>query len=299
MDLRTPPGSVISYARRLTGQLMTVPSGVLQAAYLHGSAALGGWVPGRSDVDMLFVAADDISGAAVTRMGEVLGQGAGDCPGRELECSVVTATQARQPAPPWPFVLHVAAGPGTPDRAVRPDNRSPGDPDLLMHYAVCRAAGWAVCGPPPQDLIGSVPRRAILDYLTGELGWGIGHAPEAYAVLNACRAQVYLTDHKIVSKIAGGEAVLSRGTGPAEVIERALAQQRGSEPDRPAAADAVSFVLATAAALRSAADGSLLLAAALLDPDVAGDRVPGHDDGRRARIRRLGGLVADVRGVGA
>jgi streptomycin 3"-adenylyltransferase len=299
MDLSTPPGSVLSYAGRLIGRLMTVSGGALQAAYLHGSAALGGWVPGRSDVDMLFVAADDISGAAVTRIGEVLGEGAGDCPGRELECSVVTVTQARQPAPPWPFVLHVTAGPGTPGRTVRPDGRSPGDPDLLMHYAVCRAAGWPVCGPPPQDLIGTVPRRTILDHLAGELGWGIGHAPEAYAVLNACRAQVYLTDHKIVSKIAGGEAVLSRGTGPAEVIKRALAQQRGSEPDQPAAADAVSFVLATAAALRSAADGSLLLAAALLDPDVAGDRVPGHDDGRRARIRRLGGLVADVRGVGA
>jgi streptomycin 3"-adenylyltransferase len=128
-----------------------------------------------------------------------------------------------------------------------------------MHYAVCRAAGWPVCGPPPRDLIGAVPRRAILDYLAGELGWGIGHAPEAYAVLNACRALVYLTDHKIVSKIAGGEAVLSRGTGPAEVIERALAQQRGSEPDQPPAPDAVSFVLATAAALRSAAvDGGLV-----------------------------------------
>jgi hypothetical protein len=248
-----PPGRVVAYARALTGQLMVVSAGVLQAAYLHGSAALGGWVPGRSDVDVLFVAADGVSNAAVTRMGEVLREGAGGCPGRELECSVVTVAQARQPAPPWPFVLHVTAGPGKPGRTVRPQGQSVGDPDLLMHYAVCRAAGWPVCGPPPQDLIGVVPRRAILDYLAGELGWGIGHAPEAYAVLNACRALIYLTDHLIVSKIAGGEAVLSRGTGPAEVVERALAQQRGSDPDQPPASDAVSFVLATAAMLRSAA----------------------------------------------
>jgi streptomycin 3"-adenylyltransferase len=260
MDLSTQvPDSVLSYAGRLTGELTTVSGGLLQAAYLHGSAVLGGWVPGRSDVDMLFVAADDISGAAVTRMGEVLSESASYCPGRELECSVVTVAQATRPAPPWQFVLHLTAGPRKPGRTVLPGARSPGDPDLLMHYAVCRAAGWPVCGPPPQDLIGAVPRRAILDYLAGELGWGIGHAPEAYAVLNACRALVYLTDHKIVSKIAGGQAVLSRGTGPAQVIERALAQQRGSEPDGPPAPDAVAFVLATAAALRSAAaEGSLL-----------------------------------------
>jgi streptomycin 3"-adenylyltransferase len=245
---------VVAYARALTGQLTVVSEGLLQAAYLHGSAALGGWVPGRSDVDMLLVAADGISSAAVTRMGEVLREGADRCPGPELECSVVTVAQARQPRPPWPFVLHVAAGPGKPGRIVRPGSGSPGDSDLLMHYAVCRAAGWPVCGPPPQDLIGVVPRRAVLDYLAGELGWGIEHAPQAYAVLNACRAMIYLTDHKIVSKIMGGETVLSRGTGPTEVIERALAQQRGSEPDRPPAADAVSFVRATAAMLRSAAD---------------------------------------------
>ena len=41
---------------------------------------------------------------------------------------------------------------------------------------------------------GVVPRRVILDYLAGELHWGAGHAPEAYAVLNACRALIYLTD---------------------------------------------------------------------------------------------------------
>lgn len=248
-----PPVSVVAYARTLTEQLMTASAGVLQAAYLHGSAVLGGWVPGRSDVDMLFVAADGIGSAAVERMSRALCEAAGECPGRELECSVVTVVQAGRPAPPWPFVLHVAAGPGKPGRAVRPRSQSPGDPDLLMHYAVCHAAGWPVCGPPARDLIGVVPRRVILDYLAGELHWGIGHAPEAYPVLNACRALIYLTDHKIVSKIAGGETVLRRGAGPAGVIQRALAQQRGSEPDQPPAADAVSFVLATAAALRSAA----------------------------------------------
>lgn len=135
-----PPDSVVAYARTLTGRLMTVSGGLLQAAYLHGSAALGGWVPGRSDVDMLFVICAGIDDVAVERMSQALRKGAGQGPGRELECSVVTVAQAGRPAPPWPFVLHVAAGPGQPGRAVRPGAQSPGDPDLLMHYAVCRAA---------------------------------------------------------------------------------------------------------------------------------------------------------------
>jgi hypothetical protein len=254
MDPAAPSAdSVLAYARTLTGRLMTASGGLLQAAYLHGSAALGGWVPGRSDVDMLFVIGDGIDGVAVERMSQALREAAGQCPGRELECSVVTVAQAGQPAPPWPFVLHVAAGPGQPGRVVRPGGQSPGDPDLLMHYAVCRAAGWPAFGPPAAELIGAVPRRTILDYLAGELGWGVEHAPEAYAVLNACRALIYLTGQQIVSKIAGGEAVLRRGAGPAEVIQRALDQQRGSRPDQPPAPDAARFVQATAEALRSAA----------------------------------------------
>jgi Domain of unknown function (DUF4111) len=247
------PGSLRAYARTLTGQLVAVSGGVLRAAYLHGSAVLGGWVSGRSDVDMLFVTADDISSTVVEQISQVLRAAADRCPGRELECSVVTVAQAGQAARPWPFVLHVAAGPGKAGRLVHSDSRSPGDADLLMRYAVCRTAGWPVCGPPAGELIGVVPRRVILDHLAGQLAWGIERASEAYVVLNACRALIYLADGKIVSKIAGGEAVLGRGTGPAEVIQRALGQQRGAEPDQPAAADAVGFVLATAAALRSAA----------------------------------------------
>jgi Domain of unknown function (DUF4111) len=248
---RRPPESVLAYARTLTSQLITVCDGLLRAAYLHGSVALGGWMPGRSDVDMLFLTADGIDSGVVARMSQALIEAARRCPGRELECSVVTVVHTGQPAPPWPFVLHVAAGPGKADPRVQPGSQSPGDPDLLMHYAVCRAAGWPVYGPAAADLIGAVPRRQILDYLAGELRWGIDNAPEAYAVLNACRALTYLTDHTIVSKVAGGEAALRRGTGPAQVIQRALAQQRGTEPDRPPAPDAVSFVLATAEALRS------------------------------------------------
>jgi streptomycin 3"-adenylyltransferase len=134
---------------------------------------------------------------------------------------------------------------------VRPDLAAPGDRDLLMHYAVCRAAGLAVLGPLPSDLIGPIQRPAILAYLADELAWGLASAGESYAVLNACRARAYLADDVIISKIAGGEAALRRGSGPARVISRALAQQRGQRPDRPPGPDAIEFVVATAAVLRS------------------------------------------------
>ena len=63
----------------------------------------------------------------------------------------------------------------------------PGDPDLLMHYVACRAAGIVVRGPPPAELVGEVARVDVLGYLEVELRWALHDAPEAYGVLNACR----------------------------------------------------------------------------------------------------------------
>jgi Domain of unknown function (DUF4111) len=204
-------------------------------------------------VDMLFVTDNGAPGPPVTAAAAVLAAREPACPGRGLECSVVTVEQAAHPRAPWPFLLHVAHDPGTGRARIVDGGERPGDPDLLMHYAVCRAAGWPVHGPGPGELIGGVPRPVILDYLAGELRWGIEHATEAYAVLNACRAQAFLADGRIVSKVAGGSLALSRGLGPAAVIGRALAQQQGHVPPQGPGRDAADFVLAVAAALRSAA----------------------------------------------
>jgi hypothetical protein len=244
--------AVLAYAAAVTEEVMTAAGGSLQAAYLHGSAVLGGWQE-ASDVDMLFVAADTVVGSTLARMATVLAarsDQAGGCPGRGLECSVVTATAAAAPRAPWPYLLHVVAEPG--GCRIQTGAHSLGDPDLLMHYAVCRAAGRALTGPPPRGVIGPVPRQAILSYLADELDWGLRHASEPYAVLNACRALVFLTDDAIVSKIAGGEKALDRGSGPAGLIMRALRQQRGDAASRQPEDDAAEFVQATARALRDA-----------------------------------------------
>jgi streptomycin 3"-adenylyltransferase len=241
------------YAGWLAAELAALLGPALVGAYLHGSAVLGGWTPERSDVDLLFVVADNIPSATLTAAGDLLIAAAPGCPGRGLECSMVTTSRARRPGLPWPFLLHVGIRDGDP--VLHIGSGVPGDADLLMHYAVCRAAGIAMAGPPPADLIGAPGRPAILSYLAGELDWGLAHAPECYAVLNACRALVYLHDDAIVSKVAGGLAALDRGLAPAGLVQRALDQQQARVPERPPAPDAVSFVRDVAIALSDAAAG--------------------------------------------
>ncbi len=249
-----PPSEVLAWAERTADAVRAVAGSHVTALYLHGSAVLGGWSP-RSDVDVLAVAGDGAPHAAITATARCLARMGASCPGRGLESSVVSAAAAARAAPPWIFLVHVATGPGEPAGGRIASGRDhDGDRDLLMHYAVCRAAGLAALGPPPRDVIGEVARTEILGYLADELCWGLEHAPEPYAVLNACRALIYLSDGQIVSKITGGLAALSTGAGPAEVISRALAQQQGHAPVRQPGMDAVEFVLAVTAELTGAAD---------------------------------------------
>jgi len=243
------PAAVVD---RLAAELAVAADGRLVAVYLHGSAVLGGWVPGRSDIDVLVVATDDVGETTLDSMAHaIVGTSRERLPDGclpKLETSIVTAAAARDPAPPRSFLRHVVTDPSGAVRVVGPDPG--GDRDLLMHYAAFRVAGYAAFGPPQRDVIGPVARAELLEYLANELVWGLANAPERYSVLNSCRALLYLTDGVIVSKIAGGETVLRRRTGPADVITRALAQQRGTQEDLPPAADAVAFVEETAALLR-------------------------------------------------
>lgn len=184
---------------------------------------------------------------------QVLVDSAPDCPGTGLECSVVSATAASKPTAPWPFLRHVQSSRGQPTRIIQ-GTTVDGDPDLLMHYLVCRVAGVPVLGSEPQAVFGTVPRSIVLAHLAAELLWGVEHGSEAYAVLNACRALVYATRGKIVSKIEGGRRALNEGLGPPGVVARALDEQQGMGPPKTVAADAAAFVRLAVDGLQSAQD---------------------------------------------
>ena len=229
----------MAFARVLHDAVATVVDGVV-ATYLHGSAALGGFVPGRSDVDILVVHdGRPLTASGLQLAAEALRASADVCPGRGIELSLVTAHDAAAPAPPWPFLLHVATGGSDAKTVLGVGHR--GDPDLLMHYAVCRAAGVAVSGPDTTQLIGEISRSAVLRYLETELDWALEHAPEAYGVLNASRALAYARHNTIISKIAGAELALADGA-PRELIARALAMQCGRAPDQRPSEEAEAYI---------------------------------------------------------
>jgi Domain of unknown function (DUF4111) len=246
--LSVPVASVEGYARRLDTVLGEVVGG-LAATYVHGSSALGGFVPGRSDVDVLVICDDrPIDRVGLDAAVRALRSAVGECPGRGVELSMVARRHARDPGPPWPFMLHLVTW-ARDHKVVFGDERQ-GDPDLLMHYAVCRAAGIAVRGPAPTELIGHIARVDVLGYLSGELRWALDHADEAYGVLNACRALAYLERDEILSKVDGAQYALERGA-PDELIVGALATQHEDRTHDPPSEAARRLITDTAHALEA------------------------------------------------
>jgi hypothetical protein len=214
------------YAADIGAALADVLGPDLIGAYLHGSAVLGGFDVRRSDVDVLAVSRDAMTAAQQAATAAALSQERRPGPARGLELSVVTLAAARHPVARPAFELHLTTGPE--DSKVIDGHGHGGDPDLVLHFAVCRAAGRLLGpGQPADQVLAPVPAGLVRSQLAAELSWAAQQSPGEYAVLNACRAWRFATDGALVSKVAGGEWALSRVARPdQELIVAALARQR-------------------------------------------------------------------------
>ena len=219
-------GALERYALRVASAIGAVLGSRLTGVYLHGSAVLGGFDVSRSDVDVLVVCDGPMAAAQQRAAAEALSEWRLPCPSRGLELSVVTRQVARHPVAEPAFELHLTTA--AEDTKVIDGHLRGGDPDLVLHFAVCRRAGRLI-GPglPAAEVFGVVADDLVLAQLVSELRWGAEHAPGEYAVLNACRAWRFAVEGVLVSKIDGGRWALGRVRGPdRELIQFALDRQR-------------------------------------------------------------------------
>jgi hypothetical protein len=172
------------YLDELVSRNLTALGRDLIGVYLHGSAAMDAFVPSRSDVDALAVAASTLSSEAKLALADSLSEATLPCPGVGLEMSVVTAVSAGSPSDAPGFELHI----GTQEGQVVDGLDHEGDPDLVAHFAMTRARGLALLGPPPTEVFAAVERSRLLRSFADDLTWAMDRGLAGYAVLNACRA---------------------------------------------------------------------------------------------------------------
>jgi streptomycin 3"-adenylyltransferase len=211
--------------RELADRTSAVLGESLVAVYLHGSAAMGAFVPSRSDVDVLCITRGSLSPSQKGGLAEALSEASLHCPGVGLEMSVVTVAEARTPSDPPTFELHIATEEGwVVDGAGRV-----GNPDLVAELAMTRARGVALVGPPPRDVIAPVDRAALLQAMADDLRWAVETERASYAVLNACRCLRFAREGTLCSKTEGGAWAIRAGLGDPDLIAAALDRQRGGD----------------------------------------------------------------------
>jgi hypothetical protein len=247
-------GPLEAYPAAVAGGLARVLGPALVGVYLHGSAALGGWSAERSDIDLLGVVARPLGRRVKRVISARLNHPSLVCPARAgLELSLVTAAVAADPPRRPPFELHVSTGPSPQTHLGGP---AAADPDLLLHFAVCRRGGVTVAGPDPVGVFAEPPRAWLLERAAAELRWASRHGTFAYRVLTACRAWRYLEDDVLGSKVESGGWARFRLTdspdprfsgkrglsppdppGPVALVDAAVAAQLGHAPMPAATAD--------------------------------------------------------------
>ena len=137
------------------------------------------------------------------------------------------------------FEMHVSTEPN--DGSVVDGISHSGDPDLILHIAVCRQSAIAVIGPDPAAVFGHVDPTLVVGQLIDELTWALAQDSEAYAVLNACRARFYLERRMFCSKLEGGRWARDR-VDASRLIDRSLAVQEGRGEDQPPSPHCRAFV---------------------------------------------------------
>ncbi len=234
---------VIGFTKDVQRRIQSTIGDDLLAAYLHGSAAMEAFQYERSDIDMLAISNRELTDEERLALVDLLMDPEMPCPGTGLEFSLVTDESLDVASKSPAFEIHVTTDPA--DRKFIDGRGHAGDPDLILHYAMCAARGRAVFGPPPEEILPVVPREWVLEAMIDELDWAIENAEAHYAILNACRALQYAETGELVSKLEGGHwfTKVHKPSGPVHFALRAQNGRSKSPPTPQQASTIVDFVL--------------------------------------------------------
>lgn len=240
------PAAVRSQVVRFVDAISGILTGNLLGIYLHGSLALGGFNPERSDIDLLVLMREGMAVETKRRIVESL-LGLSGCP-RPIEVSFLREADLIPWKHPTPYDLHFSEA----WRSRYTDELESGtwmhwndttcnDPDLAAHITVTRHRGVCLAGKPARESLPPVPWHDYLESIVGDLTWAAGRAEgdPTYLLLNACRVLAAAREGLILSKPEAAVWALEElpeALRPA--VRRALRQYRGdpSDPTGPAAA---------------------------------------------------------------
>lgn len=198
----------------------------LVGTWFVGSVALGGYVPGESDVDIAAVSEVALTGAQKQRVASAIVEVSDACPARGLEFTLYRREIAASSPQGADFEVNANGGPRM-TTAIHLDPAAEPGFWYVLDRAIAHRAGVVIRGSAPSEVFADVPRPTLLEAMHESMAWHRVHeAATLYSVLNACRAWRFADEDVLGSKLEG--ASWARGRWPdTEVIDAAVALRRG------------------------------------------------------------------------
>jgi predicted nucleotidyltransferase len=212
-----------AYLAEVANRLRLVLGANLVGVYVGGSYALGGYVPGRSDLDVAAVVREPLAREDVDEVVAAVRHEALPCPARKLELVVYTEDAARNPLPDADFELNLNTGADEPFRLDREPR--PGESHwFAIDRSVLAANGVGLFGPPPGEVCRAPRREDLIPLLVDVLRWYRNHDPDGEdAVRNAGRALRFAREGVWAPKTAARPHSLDAAIAELEALSRGAA----------------------------------------------------------------------------
>ncbi len=201
-----------NYFNKLTNKFRNITKENFLGLYIHGSWAMGGFNPDRSDVDLLVVVKNSLDIATQCKLAKFLLAISYDP--YPIEVSFLTQKQLENWTHPSPYEFHYSEGwrqsfeqQLLTDQYEAINNDHKVDPDLAAHLTILNHRGIRWEGPPIDDVFPVIPRTHYLSSILADFQDCLKNveAEPVYCVLNLIRVYWYVKEEVISSKLEAGE----------------------------------------------------------------------------------------------
>lgn len=213
----TAPDDAAAFGQETAAILASILADELVGAYFVGSMALGGYVSGQSDIDIVAVCRHHVGEETKKALARRLLELTAHCPARGLEFTFYAAEVASSAARDADFELNINGGPRM-ARQVRLSCH--GEPRFwyVLDRAIAHRRGIVIFGPPAPAVFADVPRHVLLEVMGESMRWHRQHEKATlYSVLNACRAWRFAVEDILGSKLDGARWARDRWPAPSLV----------------------------------------------------------------------------------
>jgi hypothetical protein len=229
------PVEVDGFTRAAVRRLRELQKDRLVGAYVVGPVALGDYVHGRSDIDVVGVVSTALPASEKQAIVAALSHPHLECPTRGFEFVLYERTHVTTARSDAAFEINLNTGP-------RMHSHVSFDPAadprhwFIIDRSIARGHGMRLCGPRPERLFAPLPRPWLLQALSESLSWHSTHDHAGYnRVLTACRAWKYTVEATWSSKTRAAGWAKAQAPELGATLDLCLALRAGSgdqEPDR-------------------------------------------------------------------